>query len=172
MEYYEKTLQHFQDHLIQYLFTLGLIVIFFLSRMAIIRIIKRHSVLNSITKTRELYVRKLISLSTILLLVLFVGMVWEISFKGLSIYFASIFTVLGVGLFASWSILSNLTASVILFFFFPTKIGEKIKIIDGDNSVEGKVIDITLFHMKIESEDGQQYSYPNNLVLQKPVKTL
>lgn len=169
MKYFDQTIAHFEDHIIQYLLTLGLVIIFLLARAAALRIIRRHSILNSIAKSRELYVRKLISLATSLLFITLIGMVWEISFKGLSIYFASIFTVVGVGLFATWSILSNLTASVILFFFFPHRIGERIKIIDGDNSVEGKVVDITLFYLKIETDEGQHYSYPNNLAIQKPV---
>ena len=93
----------------------------------------------------------------------------EVSFQGLSLYFASIFTVIGVALFATWSVLSNLTASVILFFFFPYRIGRKVKIIDGDNSIEGQIVDITLFHIKVETEDDRIVAYPNNLAIQKPI---
>jgi MscS family membrane protein len=72
-----------------------------------------------------------------LIFITLIAIVWEISFRGLSVYFASFFTIVGVAFFASWSILSNVTAYAILFFYFPFfKIGSKIKIIDGDNSVQ------------------------------------
>ena len=95
-------------------------------------------------------------------------MVWNVSFKGLSIYFASIFTVIGVAFFAQWSILSNVTASIILFFNYSYKIGNKIKVIDGENSVTGTVMDIDLFQLRIKVESGEIVSYPNNLIIQKP----
>ncbi len=170
MEYWENTLKHLENNMIQYLVTLVLIVAFLITRSLVMRLVKRHAQKYLINKSRELYIRKLISVAVVLVFATVIGMVWELSLKGLSIYFASIFTVVGVGLFASWSILSNLTASVILFFFFPHKIGEKVKIIDGENSVEGKIVDISLFYMKIETAEKEIYSYPNNLAIQKPIR--
>jgi small-conductance mechanosensitive channel len=87
------------------------------------------------------------------------------SFKGLSISFASIFTVIGVAFFAQWSILSNITASVLLFFNFSYKVGNKIKIMDGDNSVTGEVANVTLFTFQIKNESGELVNYPNNLFI-------
>lgn len=101
-----------------------------------------------------------------------IGLVWDISFKGLSVYFISFFTVAGIGLFAAWSILSNITAAVILFFYFPYKIGSKIRILDGDNTVEGMIYDLTLFTLLIKNEEGKIVTYPNNLVLQKAIVIL
>lgn len=101
--------------------------------------------------------------------VVVLGIIWEVSLKGLSVYIASILTVVGVGLFATWSIVSNITASVILFFFFPFKIGSKVKIVDGDNSAEGEVIDLSLFSIQIKRLDGQYIYYPNNLAIQKSI---
>jgi MscS family membrane protein len=75
----------------------------------------------------------------------------------------------GVGLFANWSMLSNITASIIIFFFYPYKVGESIKIIDGENSVEGTVMDITLFNIEIKTAEGRTVTYPNNLAIQKPM---
>ena len=113
-----------------------LILLFLILRSILLKIVKKHSQINDLTNTREVYIKKLISIGLILVFTSAIGMVWEMSVKGLSIYFASIFTVIGVGLFVNWSILSNLTASVILFFFFSYRIGCEIKIVDGDNSIE------------------------------------
>jgi small-conductance mechanosensitive channel len=43
---------------------------------------------------------------------------------------------------------------------------------DGDNSVEGVIIDITLFAMLIQLADENVVSYPNNLAIQKAIVNL
>ncbi|MGB3468016.1 MAG: mechanosensitive ion channel family protein [Cyclobacteriaceae bacterium] len=167
---YIKNLQGYLDHnLVQVTLTLIIIALFFLVKSIIEKIVFRHAKKHEMAYSREVYVKKLITSVQVVLFLTIIGMIWEISLKGLSIYFASVFTIIGVGLFANWSILSNMTASVILFFFFPYRIGSTIKIIDGDNSVSGTVIDITLFYILIESEDKKKYSYPNNLAIQKAI---
>lgn len=169
MENMDNIQSYFDNNLVQVILTLIMSFLFILIRSILIKIIIKHARKNKMAYSREAYVKKLVTFVQVLLFLTIVGMVWEISLRGLSIYFASVFTVIGVGLFANWSILSNMTASVILFFFFPYRIGNKIKIIDGDNSVEGIVIDITLFYIQIETEDKKKYSYPNNLAIQKAI---
>jgi small-conductance mechanosensitive channel len=78
----------------------------------------------------------------------------------------------GIAFFASWSLLSNITASLIIFFSAPFKIMDSIKIIDGDNSIQGEVIDMTMFNLYIKNVNGKIISYPNNLIIQKPVEVL
>lgn len=112
---------------------------------------------------------KLVNVLMSCLSVTVLGAIWEISIQGLSLYFASILTVIGVALFATWSVLSNLTSSIFLFFFFPYRIGQKVRIIDSENSVEGIILDINLFYIKIEIEDGNIVAYPNNLAIQRPM---
>lgn len=92
--------------------------------------------------------------------------------EGVLIFASSFFAVVGVALFASWSVLSNITSGIIIFFSFPYRIGNTIKILDGDNSIRGEIVDMTLFHIQITDEDGNQVLYPNNLVIQKPVLKL
>ncbi len=112
--------------------------------------------------------RKLFDVLMTLIILSVLGAIWEISLQGLSLYFASILTVLGVALFATWSVLSNLTVSIFLFFFFPYRIGQKVKIIDGDNSIEGVILDINLFYIRIETDDKNIVACPNNIAVQKP----
>lgn len=158
-----------KGNLLQVLITIVMVFLFIIVRSVVRKLVIRHARKNKMAYSRELYVKKLIMVIQVLLFLTIIGVIWEISLKGLSLYFASVFTVIGVGLFANWSILSNMTASVILFFFFPYRIGNKIKIIDGDNSVEGTIVDITLFYMQIETDEKKKYSYPNNLAIQKAI---
>src|SRR5690606_16688183 len=48
-------------------------------------------------------------------------LVWGVDINQIGLVFSSVFAVIGVALFAQWSILSNITAGVILFFSFPFK---------------------------------------------------
>lgn len=152
--------------------TVLLIIIFFIVRKIVAKIIKSHGLKNEHSKARMTYVVKISNFGLVLIFITLIALVWEISFTGLAIYFASFFTVAGVALFASWSILSNITAYAILFFYFPFKIGSTIRIIDGDNSVEGKIDDITFFFIRITLPNGEKVTYPNNLAIQKPIKEL
>ena len=100
--------------------------------------------------------------------------IWNIKFRDVGIAFASVFTIVGVALFASWSILSNITAGVVLFFSFPFKIGDRVKIMDKD--IEGEepylIEDIRAFHVNLRKENGELLVYPNNLMMQKAVTLL
>ena len=75
-------------------------------------------------------------------------------------------------MFAQWSILSNVTASIIIFFTFPARVGDKIRIVDGENSIEGTIQEISLFQIELKDSDSHTVLYPNNLLLQKPVVKL
>lgn len=156
--------------LTEIILTFILIILFFITRKILIKIIQNHARNNDHLKPRLAYIIKLSNFGLSLFFITLIAIVWEISFAGLSIYFASFFTVAGVAFFASWSILSNITAYAILFFYFPFKIGSKIRIIDGDNSVEGVVDDITFFFIHIRIISGELVTYPNNLAIQKPIK--
>ena len=87
----------------------------------------------------------------------------------LAVVFSSTFAVLGIAFFAIWSILSNITSGIILFFSFPYKVGDKIKIHDKEFPVEAIIEDIRAFQLHLRLEDGDLITYPNNLILQKPV---
>jgi small-conductance mechanosensitive channel len=98
-----------------------------------------------------------------------IAFIWSVDFEGFSVFASSFFAIVGVALFAQWSILSNVTASIIIFFNFPARVGDTIRIVDGDNSVEGKIKEISLFQIELNDHDGNLVIYPNNLLLQKPV---
>ena len=85
---------------------------------------------------------------------------------------SSVLTVIGVALFAQWSILSNITSGFIVLFSFPFKIGDTIKIHDKDFPIEGEIISIHTFYTLVKTLEGEMVTYPNSLFLQKGVSTL
>ncbi|MFP3983165.1 MAG: mechanosensitive ion channel domain-containing protein, partial [Desulfurivibrionaceae bacterium] len=66
-------------------------------------------------------------------------------------------------------ILSSITSGIIIFFAYPFQMGDNVRILAGDDSIEGRIVDMTLFLIKIEDESGNLVSYPNNLAIQKPI---
>ncbi|WP_100643798.1 mechanosensitive ion channel domain-containing protein [Alteromonas facilis] len=94
--------------------------------------------------------------------------VWGIDFSGLLLISTSLLTLTGVALFASWSLLSNITGYFVLLFQPSFRRGNYIRIIDGDNYIEGYISDVTLFSAKLITEDREVIVYPNNLLLTRP----
>ena len=88
------------------------------------------------------------------------------------LFISSILTVVGVGFFAQWSILSNVTAGIILFFSFPFKIGDRIRVMDKDFPIEAEIKDISSFYTLLKTDSGAQISIPNNLLLQKAIEII
>lgn len=95
--------------------------------------------------------------------------VWGFDYKGLLTLSASILAVTGVALFAGWSILSNITSFFILLVQNSFKRGNFVRVIDGDNYVEGYISEINLFSTKLISESREVIIYPNNLLLTRPM---
>ncbi|MBN2815789.1 MAG: mechanosensitive ion channel [Campylobacterales bacterium] len=123
-----------------------------------------------VSEKRVYYINKTFSLLIIIISFLFLAFIWSVNLSGLLIFASSIFAVIGVALFAQWSILSNVTSSIIIFFTFPSRVGDKVQVVDGENSVSGEIVEISLFQIEIKDEDGNTVFYPNNLFMQKPIK--
>jgi len=95
--------------------------------------------------------------------------IWGAEGKQIFVIISSVLTIIGVAFFAQWSILSNVTAGIILFFSFPFKIGDRIRILDKDFPIDAKIEDIKSFYTLLRTTDGEEISYPNNLLLQKGI---
>ncbi|MCL5244203.1 mechanosensitive ion channel family protein [Cellulophaga sp. 20_2_10] len=163
-------MKHFIDtHENQLINTLICLCAFIIIRFLIAKAIRKIGRISDINKVRT---KLIIRYVTILLMFICFGTlvyIWQVNFEDLGIIFSSVFAVLGVALFASWSILSNITAGVILFFSFPFKIGDRIKILDGDFAEEVDILDIKAYHIYLKKDNGELLTYPNNLLLQKGV---
>lgn len=123
---------------------------------------------KAVSMYRLKYITKTIHIALLFLYSVILITFLSIEYSQVFIFLSSIFAVLGVALFAQWSILSNITASLIIFFGFPYRVGDYVKIIDKEADVSGIIEEISLFHVIIKNGDDQ-VSYPNTLLLQKPV---
>lgn len=112
---------------------------------------------------------KYINILIVIIAVFLLALTWGYGAQDLALIFSSVFAIIGVAFFAIWSILSNVTAGVILFFSFPYKIGNRIKIHDKEFPIEAIIEDIKAFHLHLRTPEGELITYPNNLILQKAV---
>ena len=109
--------------------------------------------------------RVIVATVTVALLLL----AWGIDFSGLLVLSTSIITVTGVALFASWSLISNITAYFILLTNVAYRRGNYVRILDGDNYIEGVIADLGPFSTRLVTADRETLMYPNNLILTRPV---
>ena len=94
---------------------------------------------------------------------------WGIDFSGLLVLSTSIITVTGVALFASWSLISNITAYFILLTNVAYRRGNYVRVLDGDNYIEGIIADVGPFSTRLVTAERETLMYPNNLILTRPV---
>jgi small-conductance mechanosensitive channel len=131
--------------------------------------IRRIGQAKGVAASRISYLTKTGNLALLALFVLAVCLILGLGYGEVSLFLSSVFAVIGVALFAQWSILSNITASMVIFFGFPYRVGDSIKVCDSDFDLSGTVEEIGLFHVMIRCPAGNIITYPNSMILQKPV---
>lgn len=162
----------FNTYIKEVIITLFVLVVLIIIRLLIAKIVRRFARLSEIIEQRTKLVIKYfnILIGTIALITLFV--IWGVKPENIVLVTSSIFAVMGVALFAQWSILSNVTSGIILFFSAPFRIGDTIKIHDKDFPIEAEIEDIRGFHTYLKTKHGEIITYPNSLLLQKGVSII
>ena len=149
-----------------------LVLILLITRALIMGLIRRFSHSEQIIDRRVQLITKLINYVILGCALVGVFIIWGVDVRNLGVIVSSIFAVIGIAFFAKWSILSNITSGVIMFFTFPYKIGDRIMIHYKEYEYIGIIEDIKTFHIVIVNDAGQRITYPNSLVLQKGVSIL
>ncbi|MBE0365266.1 hypothetical protein PULV_a2032 [Pseudoalteromonas ulvae UL12] len=116
----------------------------------------------------ELLLTIILAIVMVCLVLVFLG----IELRGLLVLGSSLFAMLGVALFAAWSLLSNLTSFLLMFIQNDCRVGYWVRVIDGANFVEGKVVEMGLMNVILEHAEGHRILYPNNLFVVRPVMIL
>lgn len=149
-----------------------LLVLLILFRIVSTKLVRRYAKSSHTIEHRTNLVIKYIHLLINILAVTALIIIWGVQTKDIFIALSSITTVVGVAMFAQWSILSNITSGIILFFSFPFKIGDVIKIHDKDFPIEAEIEDIGAFHVYLKTHEGEMVIFPNNLLLQKGISIM
>ncbi|HLF51847.1 mechanosensitive ion channel domain-containing protein [Flavobacterium sp.] len=151
----------------------GILIFLVISlRIIVSKLVRRYAKSTEIIEHRTNLVLKYIHLLINILAIFALIIIWGVQTKDIFIALSSITTVVGVAMFAQWSILSNITSGIILFFSFPFKIGDIIRIHDKDFPIQAEIEDIRAFHVYLKTKDGEMITYPNNLLLQKGISIM
>jgi small-conductance mechanosensitive channel len=159
-------LDKYQPELINTIIVLAVFLVIRLIGKMTIRKIGRKSGVND---ARMRLISRYYTVALFLIFLFVEAFVFGAELKDISVVFSSVFAVIGIALFAIWSILSNVTSGIIMFFSFPYKVGDKIKIHDKDYPIEAVIEDIRAFQLHLRIDSGDLVTYPNNLILQKAV---
>ena len=162
----------FSHFTIEVIATLIVLVLVFVLRFIVAKLVNRFAKSSHTIEHRANLVIKYIHILINIIATIAMIVIWGVQKKDILFTVSSITTVIGVAMFAQWSILSNITSGVILFFFFPFKIGDVIKIHDKDFPIQAEIEDISAFHVNLKTIDGERITYPNNLLLQKGISII
>jgi len=159
----------FETHQSEFIATGFLLIFLVIVRFILTTLITKISRRNGINLARIHLINRYVSVTLFLIGLIIVPFIFGTELEKIGVIFSSVFAVIGIGLFAIWSILSNVTSGIIMFFSFPYKVGDKIQIHDKDFPLEGIIEDIRAFQLHLRLENGDLVTYPNNLMLQKAV---
>ncbi len=169
----------FADYKSQLVWSIVTVVLAMILKFALSHTVRKVGKMGDFNPVRTNLIIKYISAALIIIVFASFTLIWGVNFKDLAVLFSSVFAIIGVALFAQWSILSNITAGVIIFFSYPFRIGNIIRIMDkeisdSENTDENIFVieDIRAFHLHLRKRNGEMLTYPNNLVLQKGVALL
>lgn len=150
--------------------TIAIVIIYFLSRITFRKYIDRTVEKSLMQKTRGKIIKKAVNFILLILSLFIILSVWGVNQSELVVFLGSVLAVIGIALFAQWSILSNITSGIIVFFNHPVKLDDEISIIDKDFQIDGRISDIGLFFVTIKTKKGEQITVPNNVFVQKMIK--
>lgn len=163
---------HLHDYYGKIIATVILIIVIYVLRLIIRKVVLKFTEYSLKSDNRSKLIIKYFNSLLNILFVIFIILMWGVDTAQLFTFVGAAITFIGVAFFAQWSVLSNFTAGVIMFFAFPFKIGDRIRIQDKDFPIEAEIDDIKAFHTILITAEGERISYPNNLFLQKAVVVL
>lgn len=157
------------EHQIQILETLIVLALYIITFLINKRVINSALKSTHLQRSRRKIIIKALQLFTSITAIVIIAGIWGLKQSEIAVFATTILTALGIAFFAQWSLLSNVTSSIILFFNHPMKLGDNIKILDKDFPVEGEVTELTYFFIHLKTKNGGTITIPNSMVLQKSI---
>ena len=124
-------------------------------------------ILEAKSEMRVNQIIRLLNMSINLFLIVSLAILWGVDPGRMLVVFSSVFAIIGVALFAQWSILSNVTAGIVIFFSMPFRIGDQIEIIDKEHPIKATVENVLTFTIHLRTEEGDLVVMSNTQFLQK-----
>lgn len=124
---------------------------------------------TQLQRARRKIIIKAVHLFTSIAAATLLAGVWGLKQSEIAVFASTILTAFGIAFFAQWSLLSNITSSIVLFFNHPLKLGDTIKVMDKDCPFEGEIVELTYFFVHLKTDKGETITIPNALLLQKAI---
>lgn len=109
---------------------------------------------------RKMAVRALQLFTTLTALILLTG-VWGFKQTEIALFASTVLTALGIAFFAQWSFLGNFTASILIFFNHPIKLGDYVRVLHKDYHFEGEVTELNYFFVHLKTPKNEVITIPN-----------
>jgi len=93
--------------------------------------------------------------------------VWGFTQNEIVLFASTILAALGIAFFAQWSLLVNVTSSILIFFNHPLKLGDYIRVLNKDYHYEGEVTEMNYFFVHLKTNDNEINSIPNSHFFEK-----
>jgi len=110
---------------------------------------------------RKMAIRAVQLFTTITAIILLTG-VWGFKQNEIAFFASTILTALGIAFFAQWSLLSNITSSILIFFNHPIKLGDRVKVLHKDYNYEGEVTEMNYFFVHLKTDNNELITIPNS----------
>ena len=149
--------------------TVAALLVLWLLKWVIRKAAKRYGARLGKSAERVRHVRSIIGGVLNVIFVVAIALMWGVQPKNLVVTLSSVLAFVGVAMFAQWSMVSSLTAGVIMFFSAPFHAGNSIRIIDKDCPLEAVIEHVGAFYTHLRTTQGELVIIPNNLFLQKVV---
>ncbi len=159
------------DDILKLIQSAVIIIAYVITKKLIFKIVNKTLLEKFIQESRGSIIRKVINAILTLVSLIVLLLIWGVKQSDLAVLIGSVFTIVGVAFVAQWSLLSNITSGIILFFNHSVKLNDAIIILEGkDYAIEGKIINIGLFFITLETADKETITLPNNVFILKSVK--
>lgn len=161
-----------EQYIVQIIATVILLISLPIIKYIVKRLIIKYATFSKKIEARTKQVLRVFNIMINMMFVIMVIIIWGVDPRNLLVALSSIFAVIGVAMFAQWSLLSNITAGIIIFFTSTFRVGDYIRILDKDMPFDAVVEDILSFHTLLKTQEGEIISYPNSLFFQKGVSII
>jgi len=161
-----------QELLPQIISTVIILLMALVLRFVIVKIIRKYATISAKIEPKTNHIIRICSIFINLTCLLTLITIWGVDPHNVFVALSSIFAIIGVAFFAQWSVLSNITAGIILFFTSPFRVGDYIRILDKDIPLEARIEDIYSFYTHLRTKDGCLHIFPNTLMLQKGISII
>ena len=158
-----------KDYLLQAVVSVIVLILLPFSKLVARKLVSKYGKLIQIHDSRIKQMRQIISILLNITFIFTLAIIWGVNPNNLLLGLSSVFAIIGVAMFAQWSMLSNITAGIIMFFTAPFRIGDRIHIIDKDIPIIATIESIKAFYTHLRTKENELIVIPNNLFLQKIV---